>query len=64
MEADASLVWSDSRVELHTITCICLNLTIVIYPGNLERKDTLRLDNTLDDFCILEFRVLVINFFD
>ena len=64
METDTTLVRSDSRVELHTITGICLYLTIVIYPCNLECKDTLRLDDTLDDLCILEFRMLIVNLFN
>ena len=62
METDTALVWSDSRVELYSVTCVSLNLAIIVNPGNLESKDTLRLYDTLNDLCILKFRVLVVNF--
>ena len=62
METDSSLVWADSRVELHSISGICLNLAIVIHPSNLECKDTLWFYDSLDNLCIVEFRMLVVNF--
>ena len=62
MEAEASLIRSDSRVELHAVACIGLDLAIVVYPCHLECKDTLRLDDTLDDLGILKLRMLIIHF--
>ena len=62
METKTSLVRSDGRVELNSVTCVSLNFTIVINPSNLECKDTLRLYDTLNDLCCLELRVLVVNF--
>ena len=54
METDTALVRTDSRVELYSVTCVCLNLTVIIDPGNLEGKDTLRLYDTLYDLCVLD----------
>ena len=64
VETDTAFIRTDSRVELNSITCVCLNLPVIIHPSHLECKDTLRLYNTLDDLRILEFRMLVVNFFN
>ena len=62
METDTALVRSDSRVELYSVTCVCLNLTVIVNPCNLESKDTLWLYDTLNDLSFLELRMLVIDF--
>ena len=64
METKTALVWSDCRVELHAVTSVCLDLTIVIDPGNLECKDALRFNDALHNLCILKFRMLVIYIFN
>ena len=64
METDTALVRTDSRVELYSVTCVSLNLTVIVDPCNLEGKDTLRFHDALYDLCILELRVLVVNFLD
>ena len=64
METETSLVWSDSRVELYSVTCVSLYFAVVIYPCNLESKDTLRLYDTLYDLCLLKLWVLVVNLLD
>ena len=48
MESQTSLVRSDCAVELYTVAFIYLNLTIIIYPRNLEGNNTLRLNETLE----------------
>ena len=57
MESQSSLVRSDCTVELYTVAFIYLNLTIVIYPRNLEGNDSLRLNEALEqaDCTILLF---------
>ena len=64
MEAETTLIWSDSVVELYTISGICLNITIVINPSNTECKHSVRLHEALDNSCILEFRMFVIHILD
>ena len=64
METKTSLIWSDSRVELYSVTCVCLNFTVVVNPSNLECKDTLRLYDTLNDLSLLKLRVLVVYLLD
>ena len=64
METETALVRSDCRVELHSVTCVCLNLALVVYPCNLESKDTLRLYDTLNDLTLLKLWELVVNLLD
>ena len=64
METDTALVWSYCRVELNPVTGICLHLTIVVNPCNLECKDTLWLYDALYYLCIFKLWVLVVNFFN
>jgi len=41
MEAETTLVWTESGVELHTVTTVDLELTLVVLPNNAELNDTL-----------------------
>ena len=61
METKTSLVWSDSIVELYSVSCIGLNNSVVIYPCNTECQHSVRFYETLDNLGILKFRMLVIN---
>ena len=63
METEASLVRADCAVELHAISGVCLNFTLVIHPGYAESEDTVRLDHTLYNLSLFEFRMLVIDLF-
>ena len=62
VEADTSLVRTDGRVELHTVSRVCLNFTVIVDPSHFECEDALRFNDTLDDLCIFELRMLVIDF--
>ena len=64
METKTTLVRSDCRIELNTITGICLNLTVIIHPCHLESKNTLRLYDALYNLRIFKLRMLVVNFFN
>src|SRR5574344_1544587 len=64
METETSLVWSDSVVELYSISCVCLNITVVIYPRNAECQHSVWLHETLDDSSFLKFRMLIVNILD
>ena len=64
METKTSLIRSDRTVELDAVAEVCLNLAVVIDPGHTEREDSVRLDKSLDDLCLLELRVLVVNLLD
>lgn len=41
MESQASLVWTEGRVELYTISAVYLWLELVIFPDNTELDDSL-----------------------
>ena len=64
METQTALVRTDSRVELYAVAKVSLNLTIVIYPSNTECEDTIGLNDTLNDLCLLELGGLVLNLLD
>lgn len=64
METNTALVGADSTVELYTIADVGLNLTFIVYPGNTESEDTVRLNYSFNDFCLFEFGMLIVNLFD
>ena len=64
VETKSTFVRSNSTVELYAVTQVSLNFTLIVYPCHAESKDTIRFYHTFNDFCILEFRVLVVNLFD
>ena len=41
MEAETTLVWPESRVELDTITAVDLWLSLIIFPDDAELDDAL-----------------------
>lgn len=41
MEAEATLVWTEGRVELHTEATVDLDLALVVLPDNTELNDAL-----------------------
>jgi hypothetical protein len=41
VEAQAALVGTESRVELHTISTVDLDFALVVFPGNAELDHTL-----------------------
>jgi len=41
MEAETTLVWTESGVELDTVSTVDLELTLVVLPNNTELNDTL-----------------------
>ena len=61
MEADTSFVRTYGSIELHTVAKVGLYLSLVINPIHTESMDTIRLYNTLNDFCLSKFRMLVID---
>lgn len=42
MESESTLVWSQGRVELHTVSPIDLDLAFVIFPHDTELNDPFR----------------------
>ena len=64
MEAQTTLIGSDSAVELHTVTEVHLYLALVVDPRHTEGDDTLGLYDALDNLRLLELRMLVIHVFD
>ena len=64
MEADTTLVRTDSAVELHAVTEVYMDLTVVVNPWHTERDDTLWLHDALDNLSFLELRMLVVNVLD
>ena len=64
MEAETSLVGTDSAVELDTVSQVGLDLTVVVNPGNAESEDPVGLYDSLDDLCLFELRMLVVDILD
>jgi hypothetical protein len=58
VEAEASFIRSDRGVELYAVTAVDLDLAFVVQPRNTEHDRALRLNNTIEDFCCLVFRIL------
>ena len=41
VEAETTLVWTQSRVELDSVSAVQLELSLVIFPNNTELDDAL-----------------------
>ena len=63
MEADTPLIRADGIVELYTVSNVYMDLAGIVDPRYAEGDDTIRLYEALDDGCLLELRVLVVDFF-
>lgn len=51
VQSETTLVWTEGRVELHTVTYVDFDFTVVIFPWNAELDDTLRdLNDTQSSF--------------
>jgi len=64
VETEAALIRTDGTVELDTITGVGLNFAVVVRPGYAEGENAVRLYDAFHDFCLFEFRVLVVNILD
>ena len=64
MESESALIWTDSAVELHPVSCVGLDLSVVIHPCHLESEDSVRFHKPLHNLCILEFRMPVVSLLD
>ena len=61
MEADTALVWADSVIKLHTVSNVYMNLACIVDPRHSEGNDTIGLYEALDDGCLFELWVLVVD---
>ena len=61
MEAETALVWTDSIVELDSVTGVGLDLAVVINPGDTECKNPVRLHKPLNNPGVFKLRMLVVN---
>ncbi len=64
MEAQSALVGANGAVKLYAVANVDLHLALVVNPGYAEGGDALRLNESLNDFRLLKFRMLVIDVFD
>ena len=64
MEAKSSFVGADGAVELHTVSKVGLDFTFVVNPSDAECEDAVRFDHPLHDLRLLEFGMLIVNFFN
>ena len=48
VESETTLVWTKSRVELHTVSAVDLSLEFVVLPHNSELDDSLWDGNDLE----------------
>ena len=61
MKAKASLVGSDSAVELYAVSGIHLNLSFIIHPRNAELDLPLRLNQPLKQGILPELLLIGLN---
>ena len=47
MQTDTALIGADSRIELYAVTCVYVDLTVIIDPRNAELDLTLGLTDAL-----------------
>ena len=64
METQSPLVWSNSRIELYTITKVGLNLSPIIHPCDTESEDTIGFYHSLDNLSVLKLGVLIVHLFN
>ena len=64
VEAETSLVGADCAIELHTVAEVRLHFAFVVDPGDTESEDTVGLDHPLHNLRLLEFGMLIVNFFN
>jgi hypothetical protein len=57
MQTETTLVWTEGRVELNTISTVHLDLVLVIFPDNTELDDAFWNGSDLE--CFLVFGVLL-----
>ena len=57
METESSFVWSQSRVELHSVTPINLYFSLVVLPNNTELYHAFRDRGNLQS--LLVFRIFL-----
>ena len=62
METKTSLVWSDSRVKLHSIAKIYMVYTLIICPGYSECDDSLRLYKSLKESILSVYLFVLLNY--
>lgn len=61
MKTYAAFVRADGIVELHAISQVGLHLAAVVGPGHTECEYAVGLYHPLDDTCLLEFGMLVVD---
>jgi len=64
VETQTAFVRADCAVELYAVTEVGLYFALVVNPRYAESEDTVRLDDTFNDFGLLKFGMLVVNLFD
>ena len=64
METETALVGTDGAVELHTVSGIGLDLSLVIHPRHAEGEDAVGFDHAFDYLSLFEFGMLVVNVLD
>ena len=55
MESESSLIWSDSIVELHSVSTVDLDVVVIILPFHLEGDDSVRFCDSVQD-SVLEIK--------
>ena len=63
MEADTTLVWADSVVELYAVADVHMDFTCIVDPRYTEGDDTVGLYEAFHNSCLFELGVLVVDFF-
>ena len=62
METKTALVWSDSRVELYSVSEIYMVYTLIICPGYSECDDSLRLYKSLKESILSVYLFVLLNY--
>ena len=64
MEADTTLIWANSVVELYAVADVYMDFTCIVDPRYSEGDDTIWLYEALNDASLFELGVLVVDLFD
>src|SRR5678815_784848 len=59
MESQPTFVRPDGAIHLDPESPVHMKLALIVLPWNAEHDDSLRFDNSFEDFCFSVFRMLV-----
>ncbi len=64
MKTNSTFVWAKCSIELHAISDIDVNFTLIVNPRHSECENPVGFDNPFDDCGFFKFGMLVIHILD